>query len=138
MTLKELLLADFGPELSFSTSRSSGAGGQNVNKVETKVELRFKISGSLFLSEFQSAKIREKFKNQINQEDELIIVSQESRSQFKNKQETIKKFKGILKLALTVLPKRKPTRPTKSKIEKRLKSKKLLSDKKSNRSKVDF
>jgi ribosome-associated protein len=104
-----ILEIDFLPELQFQASRSSGAGGQNVNKVSSKVELRFNVVNSQLLDESQKALILQKLKNQINSEGELIVVSQEDRSQLKNKTLVIKKFKALLVKALTVAPKRKPT-----------------------------
>lgn len=138
MTLPELLKQDFSPEFQFQASRSGGAGGQNVNKVSTKVELRFNILTSSLLDNIQKELIQKKSKNQINSEGELIIVSQEERTQLRNKNTTIRKFKELLIKALTIPKKRIKVTPTAGMIAKRLKNKKMASDKKSNRGKIDF
>lgn len=129
---------DFLDELIFNTSKSSGAGGQHVNKVETKVELRFKIADSKLLNDLQKDLLRAKFKNQINTADEWILTSQKSRSQAKNKQIVIEKFYQLLSETLTPQKKRKPTKPTLAKIERRLLKKKQNSLKKVWRGKPDF
>ena len=125
----------FEREILFSASRSSGPGGQHVNKVSTKVELRFNISNSELLSEEEKAILLHKLKNKINKDGELIIISQEERSQIKNKEAAIKKFLKILKEALTPIKERKATKPTRASLEKRLEEKRLVSEKKSQRKK---
>ena len=138
MTLTETLAQDFTPEFQFQASRSGGAGGQNVNKVSTKVELRFNVLTSNLLDENQKALIQEKLKNQINSEGELIIVSQEERTQLRNKHTVIKKFRELLKKVLFIPKKRLKVKPTIAMIAKRLDSKKKLSEKKANRGKINF
>lgn len=138
MKSEEIKNIDFWPELVVNTSRSSGAGGQNVNKVETKVELRFSISESKILNEEEKTVCRQKLKNHINLEDEILVTSQESRSQLKNKELAYKKFLGLLVKAFIKNKPRKPTKPSQEKILERLKAKKIAGEKKQNRGKVDY
>jgi len=126
MIAKDLL----NHELHFTFSRSSGPGGQNVNKVNTKVTLRFNIAESALLDEEQKVLLLDKLKNWINKDGDLIIISQTTRSQLKNREEAIQKFYDLLNLALKKKKKRKPTKPSKSSIEKRLKDKRIQSEKK--------
>ena len=126
---------DFYNEFTFITSRSGGAGGQNVNKVSSKVELRFHVDSSELLSEEEKARIHNKLKNQITNEGYLQIVSQEERSQLKNKQLCVKKFYELLKKSLAKPKTRKPTKPSKSAVEKRLTNKKIIAEKKAQRKK---
>jgi ribosome-associated protein len=117
-------------ELEFSTSRSSGPGGQNVNKLETKVELRLDIAHSPSLTDSQRSAILSRLKSRIDSEGVLRIVAQASRSQWSNKQEAIDKLIELLQEALKPRKARKRTSPTKSARERRLQGKKLLSQKK--------
>jgi ribosome-associated protein len=123
-------------EFTFSTSRSSGPGGQNVNKVNTKVELRFNIDNSEILSNHEKHKIKYRLNNRITTNNELIITSQDERSQLKNKEKAIEKFYQIISMALKNHKKRKPTKPTRSSVEKRLNQKKQHAQKKSLRKKL--
>lgn len=129
---------DFSSEFEFSTSRSGGPGGQNVNKVSTKVELRFKVRNSLLLTMDEKEIILTKLSNKINKEEELILVSQSERSQLANKEKVIEKFYLLINKALTPQKKRKATKPSKQSKEKRLSAKKINSDRKSFRKKVDL
>jgi ribosome-associated protein len=124
---------DFINELHFIASRSSGPGGQNVNKVNTKVELRFHVASSAILSEEEKSLIMAKLAKKINSEGELILVSQSERSQLKNKEKAIEKFYSLLTRALTPRKKRKPTKPSQASKEERLEEKRKLAEKKERR-----
>jgi ribosome-associated protein len=126
MISKDLIL----DELVFKAVRSSGSGGQNVNKVSTKVELRFDIENSEFLTGDEKARIFTKLKNRISNEGILIITSDTERTQLRNKNKAIELFFDLLEQALKKPKKRKKTKPTRASKEKRLKDKKLQSEKK--------
>jgi ribosome-associated protein len=128
MTQDELKSRIFENEFIYSTSRSSGPGGQNVNKVSTKVELRYNIRLASILSEEEKAMIFIKLKNKINKEGEIILVSQSERTQLMNKTVVTEKFYDIISKALTVPIKRKKTRPTLSSKLRRLDLKHNRSD----------
>jgi len=125
-------------EMSFRASRSSGAGGQHVNKVSSRVELRFDIAGSSWLTDNQKSRIQEKLASRITGQGELIVISEKSRSQHQNKEDCIKRFLELLNQALKVEKKRVPTRPSKSSRHKRLEKKKQHSLKKDQRRKPDL
>jgi ribosome-associated protein len=129
---------DFVSEFRFTASRSSGAGGQNVNKVNTKVELRFSVQDSLLLSDDEKQRILKKLANRINAEGELIITSQTERTQLKNKATCVLKFFEMLEAALKVQKKRTATKPTLASKAKRVEDKKRNAQIKSNRKKVEM
>lgn len=125
------------PELEFSTSRSSGPGGQNVNKVNSKVILRWHIKNSTTITEEQKDLLLKKLAPYITQEGELMVTSQESRSQFDNKENVIIKLDALLKKAFTKPKARRATKPTKSSKVKRVESKKRHAEKKQWRKKLE-
>lgn len=120
-------------EVTFKTSRSGGAGGQNVNKVSSKVELIFDVDNSAQFTEEQKEIIFLKLANRIDNEGLLHLQCDETRSQLKNKEMVFERFLNLIKLALIPVKKRKPSKPSKGSIKKRLDSKKKLSDKKDSR-----
>jgi ribosome-associated protein len=126
------------PEFVFKTSRSGGAGGQNVNKVATKVQIDFDVKNSLQLSESDKAILLEKLANKLSNEGILQVIAQTERSQLANKIIALKKIYSIINKCFVVVKHRKASKPTKSSIEKRLVGKKLLSNiKKLRNKKID-
>ena len=124
---------DFTGELIYKASRSSGAGGQNVNKVSTKVELSFDVMNSFILSEEEKLLLKEKASSKINSEGILKLTSQTERTQLGNKEVVTDKFYKLLQKIFTKKKKRIPTKVSKATKEKRLEEKKILSKKKAER-----
>ena len=110
-------------ELEFQFTRSGGPGGQNVNKVNSRVELRFDLAQSVSLSEDQRERLIEKLANRLTTEGVLRLVSQSERTQSANKRVVLERFAAILKGALNVEKQRKPTKPTKASKRRRLDAK---------------
>jgi len=133
MTPPNLYKRNFKSELTFRTSRSSGPGGQNVNKVNSKVELRFNIAQSILLSDDEKQTLSTKLRSKITREGDLIIISQEYRSQLQNKEAATARFYTLLQTALSPSKKRRPTRRTKASVERRIEKKKQHAAKKADR-----
>ena len=128
---KEILLS----ELQFKASKSSGPGGQHVNKVASKIELYFDLDNSEGLSDEEKNLIRIKLNNKISKTGILILYSQDSRSQHKNKETVIKSFFKLLTNSLIRPKKRRATKPTRSSVLKKAKNKQSHSLKKQLRRK---
>ncbi|MCE1199638.1 MAG: aminoacyl-tRNA hydrolase, partial [Marinilabiliales bacterium] len=122
----------------YGTSRSSGPGGQNVNKVSSKVELRFNYLDSAFFSEEEKQCIGVKLSNRINAAHEIVLTCQSDRSQLKNKERVLLKLYDLLGKALAPVKPRHKTKPTRSSVEKRLNTKHLRAEVKSGRKGVDL
>jgi len=125
-------------ELKFKAVKSSGAGGQHVNKVSTKIELLFELNISNALSEKEKERILLKLGHRLTKENMFLLQCDESRSQHKNKELAIKRFLDVIENALKVPKKRKATKPSKASVERRLQSKKKAAQKKANRTKPNL
>lgn len=123
-------------QLVIKTSRSSGPGGQNVNKLNTKAAVSLDIKNCNFLSDEQKQLVLKKLSNRLTKDGRLIVESQTFRTQRANIDYAIEKLTSAIEAALKKPKKRKPTRPSFSSVEKRLKSKKLKSSLKQQRKEI--
>ena len=138
MSDKYKFTKDLSKEFEFITSRSSGPGGQNVNKVNSKVELRFAIFKSDLLSQKEKETIFQKLYHHINNQGILSVTAQTERSQVQNKEIAIEKFYQWIEIALTPVKPRRKTRPTRASKERRLEGKQAQAQKKENRKKPEL
>lgn len=125
-------------EFTLEFARSGGPGGQNVNKVSSKAQLRFNVGASLVLSEDQKNRVREILKNRLTNEDEILVVAEDERSQIQNRELVVARFQELITQALHVPKKRRATRPTYGSREKRLETKKIISERKQLRQRTRF
>ena len=126
------------PFVQFQTSRSGGAGGQHVNKVETKVTLLFDIAGAYLFSEEERARLKQRLAGRLDAEGRLQVVSQETRSQVRNKELALRKLAEVLTKALRTAKPRRATKPSRAAVQKRLDAKRKQALRKINRKKDWF
>ena len=125
--------ADLQREVIYKASRSGGKGGQNVNKVSTKVELLFNVEQSSLFSEEEKLLLLQKLQSRLNRDGLVQVMSEEERSQYMNKERALEKLHLILTRALTKPKPRKATKPSKAAKEARLENKRMQSAKKADR-----
>jgi ribosome-associated protein len=138
LIMEDIMRRGFEGELHYTSSRSGGPGGQNVNKVNTKVELRFNVELSSLLSDFEKELVFNKLQNRITKDGEMVLVCQSERTQLMNKKAVTEKFYEIISKALTVQKKRRSTGATYASKLKRLERKKIRGVIKKNRRDAGF
>ncbi len=120
-------------EIHIEFVRSSGPGGQKVNKTSSKAQLRWNVDDSSVFSDIEKERIKERLHNRLNAEGEIVLSSDQERSQFQNKTNVIARLQQLIRDALTIETERVETTPSKSSDEKRLKAKKIQGEKKQRR-----
>ncbi len=125
-------------EVSFKAVRSSGAGGQHVNKVSTKVILIFDLDESTAFTEEEKNRLYHTLRQRLTKDNLLVVQAGDTRSQVKNREIAQQRLLNLLSTGLKKQKERKKTRPTKKSVEKRLKSKRKVAEKKSGRKKPDL
>ncbi|MDN3583794.1 alternative ribosome rescue aminoacyl-tRNA hydrolase ArfB [Mucilaginibacter flavus] len=125
--------ADLQNEVTYKTSRSGGKGGQNVNKVSSKVELLFDIQASLLFTDNEKLLLTDKLQTRFNKDGLVQVICDEERSQYLNKEKAVERLIALLSRALQIQKVRKPTKVSKAAKAARLDNKKKLSAKKEGR-----
>ena len=133
---QKIKAADLRSEIDFATARSSGPGGQHVNKVNTKVILRLDVKHSGVLNDHQKEALLTKLASRITKEGVLVLTAENKRTQLQNREVVLKKLDKLLAQAFAIRKKRKSTTPTKASVKKRLDEKKLKAEKKKWRKKL--